>query len=520
MKTIQILHIDDDRNFSSFIRETLGSQFNVDSALTSEQFRTQSKRFSYDLFIVDLEINGKPEGLDLIEEMALRAPNTPIIALSGHQNFTWLKQAMKLGAKDYILKSSLGEELKLSILKTIDSFRVKDSLGRAVAELKKDRDQGFFVGQSKAARNLLKKIEKTRPTQANILITGETGTGKEVVAKLLRRSETGGDFEPFVAIDSSTIQSTLAESLLFGHEKGSFTGADRAQKGLFEEANGGTLYLDELGNMPLDIQSKLLRVIQEKEIRPMGGAKIMRLDFRVISATNLDLAELCERGLFKPDLFQRLAVIPLEIPPLRERLEDLLPLLEFFEKRLGTRHFQFSDDALRALHHYSWPGNVRELQNLVSYLEVTLDSNRVQTEDLTPSILKEIKQPKQASKNGSKRESDPDPTANYKNELVDAEKSHRRRPHLGTGERYTRCRETWNGSNQRLSQAQKAWPQARGLSASVRISFLAAHPPAPHAPLPQFPPEHPPTGSNSQCLGIELIQTIASSSEENSFAAT
>ena len=242
-----------------------------------------------------------------------------------------------------------------------------------------------LIGESAQIR--VRIIEKMRQSRANVLITGETGTGKEVVARQLRQSLVDGSFAPFVAIDSATIQSSTAESILFGHEKGAFTGAEKATKGIFEEADGGTVYFDEIGNMPLDIQAKLLRVVQEREVTRLGATRSQQLEFRVISATNKNLEEMARTGHLKDDLLQRLNVLPIALPPLRERKSDIPLLIAQFlaESREGAR-IEFSNDAIEVLQEYPWPGNIRELSNVVAYVVTMTEGDQVDLADLPPKF--------------------------------------------------------------------------------------------------------------------------------------
>jgi len=244
-----------------------------------------------------------------------------------------------------------------------------------------------MVVESRGIQELRRLIEKFRESSANVVIFGETGCGKEVVARQLRGRSPDGSLAPFVSVDSATIQGSTAESVLFGHEKGAFTGAERLSKGVFEEADRGIVYFDEIANMPLDIQAKLLRVIQEKEITRLGSTKTIRLDFRVICATNRELEEMTGQGQFKEDLLQRLNVLPIRIPPLRERSEDI-PLLvsHFLRRSIDRLGFEFTDEAIAALQNYQWPGNVRELINVITFTTTMAERELIDLADLPPRI--------------------------------------------------------------------------------------------------------------------------------------
>lgn len=390
MKFTKILLLDDDRAMADLLRTTLGPHFSIDPSYTVEQFFTRLRQATYDLGLIDLNIGDAPLGLDVIAKTHQLLPQMPILALSGYENFDWVRSALRQGAKDYVLKSRVHHELELAITRNVETLRIRQALHRTSQELNKSHEQIRFIGESRVAQSIREKLVRFRNTRANILITGETGTGKEVAARLLRRQDEAGNWEPFVAVDSSTIQSSLAESMLFGHEKGAFTGAERTVKGFFEEADGGTIYFDELANMPMDIQAKLLRVIQEKEIRTLGSNSTRKLEFRVITASNQDMEVLCAEGKFKYDLFQRLSVIPIELPPLRERMDDLPVLIEYFKVKNNLREYSLSQEAYQLLLQYPWPGNLRELQNLLAYLDTVTDAREIEICHLPPPLLQKV----------------------------------------------------------------------------------------------------------------------------------
>ena len=243
------------------------------------------------------------------------------------------------------------------------------------------------IGQSPAMRQLRATVARIGKHRANVLIFGEPGVGKEAVAQGLGKALAGDTAAPFVAVDSSTLSMSTVESILFGHEKGSFTGATHSHAGLFEQANGGTIYFDEIGNMPLDVQAKLLRAIQEQQVLPLGASKPKRLSFRVIAATNRDLEDACNRGEFRYDLYSRLAVFELVVPPLRARRNDIPLLVNHFLAQLGSTH-TVTSDALDALVDYAWPGNVRELQNAVQYAVAMAVSATIDVSALPPRVTK------------------------------------------------------------------------------------------------------------------------------------
>jgi DNA-binding NtrC family response regulator len=341
-----------------------------------------------DVLLLDIQLKADDEGLRKIPEFLSIDPELSIVMLSGISSFETVRDAMRAGADDYVRKDLVSEDLLLTLSRVTARKALVQAKRQSAYEVSSQQQRNVLIGESPAIEALRKQIERARNTQANVLITGETGVGKEVVARLLRR-ELDGELEPFVAVDSATIQSTMAESILFGHERGAFTGADRMKKGVFEEANRGTVYFDEIANMPLEIQAKLLRVIQEKEITRLGSAKVIPLSFRVIAATNVSLEELAKKGGFKTDLLQRLSVLPIFVAPLRERPDDVTALVEHFRNREPqARRLNFRPETLKVLENYPWPGNVRELGNLIAYLGVMNEQDEVYPEHLPHKILK------------------------------------------------------------------------------------------------------------------------------------
>lgn len=385
----KVLICDDDKNIHLAIKATLSSEFDFKSAYNGDEAVVILKSQNFDLVLMDMEMRHGTEGLDTIPRLLEIQNDLDIIFFSGRTEFEYVRRAMQAGALDYVPKDSGANELRHIFKKTLALRSLKIKNEKSQRELKRAFHATSLIGSSEAVVRLKKLIEKARLSKAPVLISGETGTGKEVVAKLLRKEHPDGSLEPFIAVDSSTIQSSVAESVLFGYEKGAFTGAEKSTSGLFEEADGGVIYFDELANMPLEIQNKLLRVIQEKEVLRIGSSKPIELDFRVVSATNKNLEELIEQGKFKDDLFQRLNVIHLKIPPLRERKEDIPELLQYFSETLnqGQPKITFLPETIDIIQNYPFPGNVRELQNLVIYLYSMLDETEVNPLDLPPKFF-------------------------------------------------------------------------------------------------------------------------------------
>ncbi|MBY0471180.1 sigma-54 dependent transcriptional regulator [bacterium] len=384
-----VLICDDDPILHLAVKQALQGfkeKFECRSAYNGDEALVVIRNHRVDALLLDVNMRREGEGLEYLPKFRDADPDLAIVMISGNTDFGTVREAMRLGAMDYVSKDFDTDELlhvlNLALQKKRLLLRGEQQNFEAV-HLQKSH---VMVGSSPKMGELRKIIEKVKKSPANVVITGETGTGKEVVARQLRGTLPDGTLAPFVAVDSSTIQSTMAESILFGHEKGAFTGAERTSKGVFEEADQGTVYFDEIANMPLEIQAKLLRVIQEKEVVRLGSSKPIQLEFRVICATNQKLEELVAQKKFKEDLLQRLNVLPVSIPALRERRADIPELIRHFAAKNGSNELKFSDEAMDALLNYSWPGNVRELSNLVAYLQAMVDAEQVELSDLPAKI--------------------------------------------------------------------------------------------------------------------------------------
>lgn len=390
-KLSSVLICNDDLFHLNAIENKLENEFQVYCSKDTEDAKLILKNQFIDILLVNLKMQILEETLNFITCALKVAPKTPIVVLSNFiDDFQIVKRALQLGAVDCFSKNLTKLELHQKINFILKSRNLKVSLYNQATRpvIETPRHQHLMIGDSAIIQQLKLKIEKTKKSQATVMIRGETGTGKEVVAKLLRDSSRDGSLSPFVAVDSSTIQTSTAESILFGHEKGAFTGADRQTPGIFEQAHGGIVYFDEIANMPLDIQAKLLRVVQEKEVTRLGSSRTIRLKFRLICATNQNLEEKVKEGTFKYDLFQRLNVISIFINPLRERKEDIPLLIDHFIKMQASSHslFTITSKAMEALKSYPWPGNVRELENLIAYLVTMSDRTRIDYDDLPQKI--------------------------------------------------------------------------------------------------------------------------------------
>ncbi len=384
----RILVCDDDAVYLTAVKRflTRDTNYEVKTLLTGEETMVELKSSKWDLVLLDVNLYRPGAGFDFISKFRELDPQITIMMLSGEKDFNVVRTALQLGAVDYFPKDGSPEELVFSIERVLEGEKVRKQVKQKNAELSRSQKSVSIIGESPVMKSLQTMVERARKSNFNVLITGETGVGKEVVARQLRRQEEDGSWVPFVPVDSSTILSTTAESQLFGHERGAFTGADKQKVGLFEEADGGVIYFDEIENMPLDIQSKLLRAIQEKEITRLGGSQL--IEFRVVAATNKNIPDLIKDGKFREDLYQRLNVIPIRVPSLRERLDDIPLLVEYFcQKHSFDGHqLEFSEEAIAALQNYSWPGNVRELGNVIAFLTAMKDDPYVHADDLPAEI--------------------------------------------------------------------------------------------------------------------------------------
>jgi DNA-binding NtrC family response regulator len=346
-----------------------------------------------DVVVTAMDLPGHPappgqpckDGFAVLEAARRRRPPVPVIVMMGHGTVRDAVTALRLGASDFLSKPFHASALEDALHRVIDESNGANRAQRT--------QRAALIGEHPAMRRVLERIDQVADTDANVLIRGETGTGKEVVARLIHTSSArrGG---PFVAMNMAAIPEALAESELFGHMKGSFTGAERTRTGKFRSADGGTLFLDEIGDMPSGLQAKLLRTLQERTVQPIGATEEQPINVRVIAATHRNLEQLVREGLFREDLYYRLDVIPIELPPLRERREDIAQLAEHFRREFNARDGRavpgFSPEVLLRLTTHDWPGNVRQLENAVERL-VLLAANRLVTlEDLPPNLRGDV----------------------------------------------------------------------------------------------------------------------------------
>src|SRR2546427_6785170 len=360
-----ILIVDDEANIRSSLQNALGHDgYQTDQAASLAEARAKL-RDSYDFVLLDVWFPDG-SGLDLLAEIMANTPDTVVIMMSGHATVDAAVKATRLGAFDFLEKPISLERLLVLLRNAATALALKEENRRLATPWSQS-----IVGRSHAVGKLQREIQLAGPSAARVLIQGENGTGKELVARALHAAGPRGD-QPFVAVNCSAIPEELIESELFGHERGAFTGATQSRRGRFEEAHHGTLFLDEIGDMSGRAQTKLLRVLQEGEINRVGGNRAIKVDVRVIAATNQDLGERVRSNRFREDLYFRLAVVPITVPPLRERTEDIPLLVEHFASQIakesGGKPRTFSPGAMDLLQHYGFPGNIRELRNLVERL--------------------------------------------------------------------------------------------------------------------------------------------------------
>lgn len=374
----KVLIIDDEAAIRRILREILEhEQYIVDDASSAVEALPMLKENEYDAILCDIKMP-QMDGIEFLEE-AKQITDCPIIMISGHGTIDTAVEAIKKGAFDYIAKPPELNRLLITIRNALDKSKLisETKALKKVANLKHQ-----MIGNSDAMNEIKNIINKVAPTNARILIEGENGTGKELVARQLHELSPRA-YAPFIEVNCAAIPSELIESQLFGHEKGSFTSAIKMKKGDFELANNGTLFLDEIGDMSLSAQAKVLRALQENKITRVGGEKEINVDVRIIAATNKNLKQEIEKGNFREDLYHRLSVIIINVPPLRERLDDIPELIEYFvvdiSNEMGKARPVFSQQAIEELKNYKWTGNIRELRNVIERLVILCDN--IITED-------------------------------------------------------------------------------------------------------------------------------------------
>ena len=378
----RLLVVDDEKG----IRDALVQLFEyegheVSAAEDGHRAIDLAQKLRPDVTFLDVKMPGL-DGLDVLAKLREQDPHAVVVMISGHGTIDTAVEATRKGAYDFLEKPLDTDRLLVTLRRALEL----KGLTQSVAALKRQVESRYeIVGNSFAIRQVLERVEKVSPTEARVLITGENGTGKELIARAIHRLSARAE-KQFVEVNCAAIPSELIESALFGHMKGSFTGAIADRAGKFEQADGGTLFLDEVGDMSLEAQAKALRALEEGVVTRVGGSKAIEVDVRVIAATNKDLASEIEAGTFREDLFYRLNVVPIHVPPLRERRDDIPMLVEHFaeimSKREGVTHRRFEDGAVERLLELPWPGNVRELRNTVERLMILSAGDSVRGEDV------------------------------------------------------------------------------------------------------------------------------------------
>ena len=384
--TQKILVVDDDTSLRRVVEYNLQEAgYQVLSAACGEEGLQLFVDEAPALVITDMKMPGM-DGMQLLRAIRERSRDALVVMVTAFGAVDVAVEAMKAGAYDYITKPFNRDELRLTVAKALQLKGLAAENRRLKDELSDKADYRTIVGSSNIMERVFETVRKVADTEASVLITGESGTGKELVARSIHNCSSRRE-APFIAINCSAIPRDLLESELFGHVRGAFTGAIRDKTGRFQLAEGGTLFLDEIGELPLELQPKLLRALQEKVVEPVGGTKSYRLDVRVVAATNLDMEIALSASAFREDLYYRLAVIPIHLPPLRERPEDIALLLHYFCGKHGAAMVKFDDGALAVLNSYRWPGNVRELENLVERLLIMRSGDTITCDDLPDKML-------------------------------------------------------------------------------------------------------------------------------------
>jgi two-component system response regulator AtoC len=394
-----ILIADDEESIRHVLVTLLSDRgYEVRAVADGEEALRELQARDYDALLTDVRMP-KLDGLGLVRAAQAQRPELTVIVMSAYGSHELAIEAMKAGAYDYLPKPFRPDEVLLVLRKAEERERLRQDVSRLQREIAQTRGSSQLIAEGPAMKEVLRVVQKVAAAQATVLIEGESGTGKEVVARAIHELSARKD-RPFVAVNCGAIPAQLIESELFGHAKGAFTDARQAKRGLFEEADTGTILLDEIGELPLAVQPTLLRVLQQGEVRRVGDARSTKVDVRVLAATNRDLSEMVEKNLFRDDLFYRLNVVGLKLPPLRERPEELPALIERFltrhAARLGEPVRRLSPEAFALLAHYRFPGNVRELENALERALVLSDDVEI-SPDALPESMRSAAEPQPSS---------------------------------------------------------------------------------------------------------------------------
>ncbi|QSQ20292.1 sigma-54-dependent Fis family transcriptional regulator [Pyxidicoccus parkwayensis] len=381
-----VLVVDDKENMRKLFARILGDAYAVTEAADGTQALARLAAREFDVVVTDIQMPGA-DGFAVLREVKRRAPDTEVVLVTAYASIPKAVEAIKEGAYDYLSKPFDPDEVALLVARALEQRRQRKQAAGLKARLATAPDFHGLLGTSAAMRGLHGLLSQVAARDLTVLLTGETGTGKELAARAVH-AESPRKAKPFVAVNCGALPAELVESELFGHAKGAFTGATMAKAGLFEEAHGGTLFLDEIGDLPLPVQVKLNRALQEKEVRRVGTTTPVKVDARVVAATHRDLSAEVAAGRFREDLYYRLNVVTVRLPALRERREDISLLAMHFLARAGRPELEgFTPEALRALTAYAWPGNVRQLENAVARAAAVAQGPRIGVEDLPPELV-------------------------------------------------------------------------------------------------------------------------------------
>lgn len=390
MVKANLLVVEDEQGYSDYLEHYFRERgYVVATAATGLAATDACSKQEFDLILLDLRLPDA-DGIDVLKRLKQLNRETPVIMMTAFGFVQTAVQAIKSGAHDYMTKEEMSPDLlDLTVTSALEQRHLKMENSRLRGELTQAHALDNVIGKAPVFREITQKISRIAPFGSTVLITGESGTGKEVIARLIHQHSKSRS-HPFVTVNCGAIPETLLESELFGYARGAFSGAVRSKKGLFEEAHGGTLLLDEIGEMPLSLQVKLLRILQEGKLRRLGDTAEISVDVRIIAATSRNLAQAVKDGSFREDLFYRLNIIPIVMPPLRDRREDIPLLVHYFLRKYAPQQtFDVVEDAMQALMDYSWPGNVRELQNIIERAVVMSDGGKLTIDSLPHELRRE-----------------------------------------------------------------------------------------------------------------------------------
>ncbi|MCX7794573.1 MAG: sigma-54 dependent transcriptional regulator [Thermodesulfovibrionales bacterium] len=386
----RLLIIEDEETLAASLKRVLTKEgYSVDLAPDAESGLEMIEKNSYDLIITDIILPGI-NGIELLKKVKEKEPAQIVIIITAYASLETAVEALRAGAYDYVIKPIIHEEIKQIVRNALRQKALQRENILLRREIEKHYDFSHIIGESPAIKKIIEEVKKIAKAKSNVLLLGETGTGKELIARAIHFSSSRAE-RPFIPINCSAIPENLLESEFFGHVRGAFTGAVSSKRGLFEEANGGTVFLDEIGELSPGLQAKLLRVLEDQEIRPIGSNQSVKVDIRFISATNRDLLQLVKEGRFREDLYYRINVITIQLPPLRERGNDIELLLNYFVEKYSREHgknlVKIDRDVIEILKAYNWPGNIRELQNIIERAVLVSDNGVIKKEHLPENLL-------------------------------------------------------------------------------------------------------------------------------------